>query len=146
MTYTKDTPAFIRHLYEKNMFISDFFDIKIDEIHCGGATVSLKIDHQKHLNHRGVVQSGALAALTDAVSEITGASVGAKVDTLSFSMNFIKGIKATKAVSVVSEIRHHGRTTMVITAEMYNENKNLMATSLITLSVEGIFDEIPKKW
>ena len=134
LTDTENVTAFIRHIYEKNLFLADFFNIKIDEIHCGGATLSLKIDPQKHLNQRGVVQKGALTVLTDAVSEITGASFGAKVDTVSFSMNFIKGIKVGKKASVVSEVKHYGRTTMVMSAVMYNEDKDLMATALITSS------------
>lgn len=146
MAYTKDVPTFIRETYKKNAFMADFFNIKIDEIHCGGATVSVKIVPEKHMNHRGVVHGGVLTALADSVLGVTGASVGASVVTLNFSMNFIKNIHVGGTARVQSEVKHHGKTTMVIAAEMYNEENELMATILTTMFIVGHFDEIPSKW
>ncbi len=52
--YFLDVPARIREIYKHNCFMSDFFHISIDEIYCGGAQVSLHIEHDKHANHRNV--------------------------------------------------------------------------------------------
>ena len=75
-----------------------------------------------------------------------GASVGVMAGTLSFGMNLTKGISACQMVEVNSIIKHHGRRTMVISSEIKDENAFLLATALTTMSVDGFFDEIPRKW
>ena len=79
--YFLDVPARIREIYKHNCFMSDFFHISIDEIYCGGAQVSLHIEHDKHANHRNVTHGGVLTALADSVLGVTGASVGEAVVT-----------------------------------------------------------------
>lgn len=101
--------------------------IEIDEIHCGGATVKMPIDFDIHTNHWLGVHGGALAALADAVMGITGASVGEVVQTLSFNINFISNLPGTGTAIVKSQVKHHGQTTMVIMAEMTDEQNNLLA-------------------
>lgn len=141
----QDVPAYIRKMYGYNSFMCKF-GISIDEITCGGAVVSLQIDPLKHFNHRGICHGGVLSALADSVLGVTGASVGAAVATLNFSMNFIKNVHSAGRVCVKSRIRHHGHTTMVIEAEMYDEKNSLMATILTTMFIVGRFEEIPAKW
>ena len=65
--------AHILDIYSKNHFMSDYFHIKITDIHCGSATVSLKTDPLKHNNHRGRLHGGVLVALADSV---TGRQIG----------------------------------------------------------------------
>lgn len=141
----KDVPAYIREMYRYNSFMNQF-GVEIGEITCGGATVSIKLDPTKHFNHRGICHGGVLTALADSVLGVTGASVGAAVATLNFSMNFIKNVHSEERIFVKSSIRHHGRTTMVIEAEMHDENNHLMATILTTMFIVGRFEEIPEKW
>lgn len=141
----KDVPAYIREMYRYNSFMNQF-GVEIGEITCGGAVVSIKLDPMKHFNHRGICHGGVLAALADSVLGVTGASVGAAVATLNFSMNFIKNVHSEERIFVKSSIRHHGRTTMVIEAEMHDEKNNLMATILTTMFIVGRFEEIPEKW
>lgn len=141
----KDVPAYIKEMYRYNSFMTGF-GICIDEIHCGGAVVSIKLDPMKHFNHRGICHGGVLTALADSVLGVTGASVGAAVATLNFSMNFIRNVHVAERIFVKSSIRHHGRTTMVIEAEMYDEDNSLMATILTTMFIVGRFKEIPEKW
>lgn len=140
-----DVPAYIRRMYGYNSFMCNF-GIHIDEITCGGATVSIDIDPLKHFNHRGICHGGVLTALADSVLGVTGASVGAAVATLNFSMNFIRNVHSAGRVYVKSNIRHHGHSTMVIEAEMYDAEDTLMATILTTMFVVGRFEEIPVKW
>lgn len=146
MTYVTNVPEHIRNIYSSNAFMQDFFKINIDEIKCGSVTVSLKIEADKHLNHRHVVHGGVMTALADSVLGVTGASVGKQVVTLSFSMNFIKNIKPNDIMKVVSSIKHVGHKTMVIEAKMYDGEKRLMATILTTMFIVGTFEEIPEKW
>lgn len=141
----KDVPAYIRDMYSRNCFMNNF-GVRIDEITCGGAVVSIEIDPEKHFNHRGICHGGVFTALADSVLGVTGASVGAVVATLSFSMNFIRNVHGSGRVYVRSKIKHHGRTTMVIDSEMYDDDKRIMATILTTMYIVGRFEEIPAQW
>ncbi len=142
----QDVPAHIREIYSHNAFMVNM-GVDIDEITCGGAVVSTAINPQKHFNHRGIVHGGLLVALADSVLGVTGASVGAKVVTLSFNMNFIRNVHSdNRRIYVRSWIRHHGHTTMVIEAKMYDDKDELMGTVLTTMYIVGRFEEIPEKW
>lgn len=143
---SQDVSALVMAIYDKAIFVPVFSHIKIDEVRCGGAKASLIIDAARHLSKQGFVQSGVLTALTDVTSRVTGASVGVMAGTLSFSMNLTKAISACKIVEVNSVIKHHGRRTMVIASEIKDENNFLLATALTMMSVDGFFDEIPRKW
>lgn len=145
MEQVKDVPAYIRKMYGYNSFMAGF-GISIDAVSCGSAAVSVVIDPLKHFNHRGTCQGGVLTALADSVLSVTGASAGSAVETLNLSMNFIRNVHNAGRICVKSRIRHHGRTTMVIEAEMYDEENTLLATILSTLLVVGRFEEIPEKW
>lgn len=144
--YYKDKAARIREVYESNCFMSDYFHISIDEVHCGKCQVSLKLEHDKHANHRNVVHGGVLTALADSVLGVTGASVGEVVVTAGFSMNFIRNTRLGERVRMISKIKHHGRSTMVIEGEMYDEDDRLMATMLATMMNVGKFEGIPREW
>ncbi|MFQ9522383.1 MAG: PaaI family thioesterase [Phascolarctobacterium faecium] len=117
--------------------------IEIDEIHCGGATVKMPIDFDIHTNHSWCTV--VLAALADAVMGITGASVGEVVQTLSFNINYQQS-PGTGTAIVKSQVKHHGQTTMVIMAEMIDEQNNLLAAITTTMFIAGHFNEIPREW
>ena len=127
MNTVTDVAAHIKQIWSSSAFMS-LLKIEIDEIHCGGATVKMPIDFDIHTNHWLGVHGGALAALADAVMGITGASVGEVVQTLSFNINFISNLPGTGTAIVKSQVKHHGQTTMVIMAEMTDEQNNLLAS------------------
>ena len=141
----KDVPAFIRSMYAENNFMNTF-GVHIDKIECGHVVVSIKVDPVKHFNHRNICHGGVMLALADSVLGVTGASVGAVVATLNFSMNFIKGVHKPTTLTVRSHIKHAGHSTMVIEAEMIDAEKNLIGTILTTMFIVGRFEEIPAKW
>lgn len=145
MSTVTNVEEHIRQIWSGSAFMQ-LLKIKIDEVHCGGATVSMPIDFDIHTNHWLGVHGGALAALADSVMGITGASVGEVVQTLSFNINFISNLPGTGTAIVTSQIKHHGQTTMVITAEMTDEQHNLLATITTTMFIAGHFNEIPKVW
>lgn len=126
MNTVTDVAAHIKQIWSSSAFMN-LLKVEIDEIHCGGATVKMPIDFDIHTNHWLGVHGGALAALADAVMGITGASVGEVVQTLSFNINFISNLPGTGTAIVKSQVKHHGQTTMVIMAEMTDEQNNLLA-------------------
>ena len=131
MNTVTDVAAHIKQIWSSSAFMN-LLKIEIDEIHCGGATVKMPIDFDIHTNHWLGVHGGALAALADAVMGITGASVGEVVQTLSFNINFISNLPGTGTAIVKSQVKHHGQTTMVIMAEMTDEQNNLLAANTST--------------
>lgn len=145
MSTVTNVEEHIRQIWSGSAFMQ-LLKINIDEVHCGGATVSMPIEFDIHTNHWLGVHGGALAALADSVMGITGASVGEVVQTLSFNINFISNLPGTGTAIVTSQIKHHGQTTMVITAEMTDEQHNLLATITTTMFIAGHFNEIPKVW
>jgi len=145
MNTVTDVAAHIKQIWSSSAFMN-LLKIEIDEIHCGGATVKMPIDFDIHTNHWLGVHGGALAALADAVMGITGASVGEVVQTLSFNINFISNLPGTGTAIVKSQVKHHGQTTMVIMAEMTDEQNNLLATITTTMFIAGHFNEIPREW
>ncbi len=145
MNTVTDVAAHIKQIWSSSAFMN-LLKIEIDEIHCGGATVKMPIDFDIHTNHWLGVHGGALAALADAVMGITGASVGEVVQTLSFNINFISNLPGTGTAIVKSQVKHHGQTTMVIMAEMTDEQNSLLAAITTTMFIAGHFNEIPREW
>lgn len=146
MNTVTDVAAHIKQIWSSSAFMN-LLKIEIDEIHCGGATVKMPIDFDIHTNHWLGVHGGALAALADTVMGITGASVGEVVQTLSFNINFISNLPGTGTAIVKSQVKHHGQTTMVIMAEMTDEQNNLLAAITTTMFIAGQhFNEIPREW
>lgn len=145
MNTVTDVAAHIKQIWSSSAFMN-LLKVEIDEIHCGGATVKMPIDFDIHTNHWLGVHGGALAALADTVMGITGASVGEVVQTLSFNINFISNLPGTGTAIVKSQVKHHGQTTMVIMAEMTDEQNNLLAAITTTMFIVGHFNEIPREW
>ena len=145
MNTVTDVAAHIKQIWSSSAFMN-LLKVEIDEIHCGGATVKMPIDFDIHTNHWLGVHGGALAALADAVMGITGASVGEVVQTLSFNINFISNLPGTGTAIVKSQVKHHGQTTMVIMAEMTDEQNNLLSAITTTMFIAGHFNEIPREW
>ena len=145
MNTVTDVAVHIKQIWSSSAFMN-LLKIEIDEIHCGGATVKMPIDFDIHTNHWLGVHGGALAALADAVMGITGASVGEVVQTLSFNINFISNLPGTGTAIVKSQVKHHGQTTMVIMAEMTDEQNNLLTAITTTMFIAGHFNEIPREW
>ena len=100
----------------------------------------------KHANHRNVTHGGVLTALADSVLGVTGASVGEAVVTASFAMDFISNVSMDGTVRMISNIKHHGRSTMVIVGEMYDDRNRLLATMMASMVNVDKIEGIPSKW
>lgn len=136
---------FVRKVYSINNFVK-FCDIKFDDMECGQATLSMVIDPEKHTNLYGIVHGGALESLADTAIGAVCATVGARVMTLSITTNFIKNIHPGEKATCIAKIRHHGRTTIIVDADMFNQQNQLMCRTLATMFVRGSFPEVPAKW
>lgn len=141
-----DISVKIRELYDRSCFMANFLPFQIDTVQCGRCQISLKIEHDKYADDRNEVHGGVLAALADAILVITSASVGEIAKTVSFSIDFVNKVNFDSTVRMISEIRHHGRTTMVISGEMYDEENRMLATMQATMMNRGKIEGVPRQW
>lgn len=135
----------LRDIYKGNQFIS-YCGITIDSVRCGEATLSLVVDDTKHTNQYGFTHGGALEALADIALGVVCATVGKRVMTLSFNMNFIKNIHAGERAIAVAVLRHNGKRTMVVDVDTTTENGELMTRATATMFVRDLYDNIPESW
>lgn len=141
-----EIPDHIRDIYTKNPFMADFFEVHIDEVHCGGATVSMRTVPEKHTNHRGIIHGGVMAALADSVLGVTGASMGCVVVTVSMTVDYIKNTTPGETMRVQSRVLHCGRSTMAIIAELRDEEDKLLGNMMASMMIVDHFPEIPREW
>ena len=135
----------LRDVYKGNQFIS-YCGITIDSVKCGEATLSLVVDDTKHTNQYGFTHGGALEALADIALGVACATVGKRVMTLSFNMNFIKNIHAGERATAVAIVRHNGHRTMVVDVDTVTNDGVLMTRATATMFVRDLYDNIPESW
>ncbi len=145
MEHSKTVAEQIREMYAGNWFMNQF-GISIDLIEWEHVIVSLQLKKEKHFNHRSVCHGGVLSALADSVTGVTGASAGAAVATLNMNMNFIKSVKKECRLFVESRVMHRGHTTMLISAEMYDEEGTRYATMTASMFILKQFEFVPEQW
>ena len=135
----------LRDVYKGNQFIS-YCGITIDSVKCGEATLSLVVDDTKHTNQYGFTHGGALEALADIALGVACATVGKRVMTLSFNMNFRKNIPAGARATAVAVVRHNGHRTMVVDVDTVTDDGVLMTRATATMFVRDLYDNIPESW
>ena len=74
------------------------------------------------------------------------ATVGKRVMTLSFNMNFIKNIHAGERATAVAVVRHNGHRTMVVDVDTVTDDGVLMTRATATMFVRDLYDNIPESW
>ncbi len=90
------------------------------------------------LNSLGVIQGGAISVLADAVMGLacgTKVSKSKKFSTLEFKINFIKPVNHGTLIAI-GKVQHFGHLSCVAEAEIYNEEKQLIAKSTGTLLIQ----------
>ena len=146
MLTAAEIPDYVKNIYKKNPFMSDYFHVDIEDVSCGSAVVSLKTDPAKHTNHRGIIHGGVMAALADSVLGVTGASMGCVVVTVSMTVNYIKNTKPGNRMYVKSRVVHAGRSTMTIMSTLCDEENVLLSEIISSMMIVGHFEEIPREW
>lgn len=145
MTEKEKINKILRAAYADNSFVN-LCDMVIDDISCGHAQLSMKITPEKHTNMYGVVHGGALAALADTVAGVTCSSVGARVVTINYTINFIKNIHAGDTAVSKGSIIQLGHKVIIVKIETYRGNGELLTEMLATMFRIGKFEEVPEEW
>ncbi len=135
----------IRKMWSTNAFMN-VLKIEIEEVHCGGCTLSMPIDFDIHTNHWLGVHGGALAAFADCVNGITCASVGKMAATLNMNINYLAGAKGFESLRCTAEIVHKGQSTINIRARI-SEGETLIAEAASIMFVMGpVAEKLPEEW
>ncbi len=131
--------------YSKNAFVA-LCGIEFQDISCGTAVLTMKVDSSKHTNMYSVVHGGALAALADTALGTACASTGARIVTIDYSINFLKNIKAGDTAKSVARVLQRGHKVIVVEVNTYDSHDILLTKLQGTAYVIGSFENIPEKW
>lgn len=135
----------IKKVYSINSFVK-LCGIELVDVECGKVTLQMPIDSAKHTNLYEVAHGGSLAALADTALGIASASVGARVVTINYTINFIKNLHAGDIATAVAKVIHRGHKTIIIKVETRNNAGTLLTEMTGTMYVIGQFENIPEKW
>lgn len=91
----------------------------------------------RHTNVYGMVHGGAMYTLADTTTGFAARTYGGRVVTLNGSMNYLTGSPDTTKIFCDGRVVRHGRKTIVVSAEVYDEFGTLMANGSYTLYVLG---------
>ncbi len=135
----------IKDVYSINSFVK-LCGMKLVDVECGKVKLEMPIDAAKHTNLYEVAHGGSLAALADTALGMASASVGARVVTINYTINFIKNLHAGDVATAVAKVIHRGRKTIIINVETFNGDGTLLTEMTGTMFVIGQFENIPEKW
>ena len=95
MSAKEEYTQIIKDVYSINSFVK-LCGMELVDVECGKVTLAMPIDAAKHTNLYEVAHGGSLAALADTALGMASASVGARVVTINYTINFIKFSAGTK--------------------------------------------------
>ena len=135
----------LKEIYEKGNPFVKLCGIVIDDAGCGFARSHMKVTAQL-TNLVGHLHGGAIATIIDNIFGVTCRTVGAEVVTQSIVTDFIRNTDIGKNVHAEGRIEHLGRTTIVLIADITDEDGRLMAHSIATMFVTGRDERFPREW
>ncbi|MGP1366210.1 MAG: PaaI family thioesterase [Schwartzia sp. (in: firmicutes)] len=137
--------AIIQDIFSSNQFVKHC-GILIDEVGCGWAKLHMPISDEVHTNLTGFVHGGALSTLANTAVGVACCTVGARTVTLNIVTDFIGNLRAGDTAWAEAKVTHHGRRTIVLSAEIYDDAHNLLSKTMASMYVKGEDDRIPARW
>jgi len=107
--------------------------IKIDQIAVGSATLSLKVRKELKQN-RGVVHGGAIASLIDSATAFAIISMlqpDESATTVDMTISYLRPVARGRMTASAKVVRA-GRRIIAVSAEAYDDQQTIVATSLST--------------
>ena len=105
-------------------------NIKLIDYDSESATMEVVID-ENSLNPYGIVHGGLIFTLADTSMGVISRATGKLAVTLNSQINYLKPGKGNKLISKAKAIKI-GKTTALLTADIYDELNNLIASSNAT--------------
>ena len=113
MSAKEEYTQIIKDVYSINSFVK-LCDMELVDVECGKVTLAMPIDAAKHTNLYEVAHGGSLAALADTALGMASASVGARVVTINYTINFIKNLHAGDVATAVGTVIQRGHKIIII--------------------------------
>lgn len=135
----------LKEIYEKGNPFVMLCGIVIDDAGCGMAKSHMVVT-EPLTNLVGHLHGGAIATIIDNIFGVTCRTVGAEVVTQSITTSFIRNTDIGKTIYASGHIEHLGRTTIVLAADIKDEDERLMAHSIATMFVTGSDARFPREW
>lgn len=107
--------------------------IELDDISSGTATLGLDVRDELKQNH-GVVHGGAIASLIDTATAFAIISLlapGERVTTVDLTISYLRPLTEGR-VTAVAKVLRAGRRLFVVSAEVFDKDKELATTALST--------------
>ena len=98
----------------------------------GGATVELDLTPEL-LNPLGMAHGGLIFTLCDVATGVAARTGGRITVTLDSNIHFLRRAKDTEKLVARGRVVKEGRTTGLVTAEVFNDEGKLIATSDMTV-------------
>lgn len=116
---------------------TNYCGLKLVDMTLGKAIVESKaVDEFPSKNFMGNVHGGYIFTMADVAGGLAVASYGERCVTIDCHVNFIKGIGIGK-LTAEGQVVHKGKSTAVAKVEVYNERRQLIATSTNTMFLLG---------
>ena len=114
----------------------EFFGISIKYLAEGRAVaeVSVKEDYS---NSQGIAHGGITATLVDTVMGVAIFTLNRRVVTLEMNLNYLAPARAGDTLTAEARVVHKGSNTAVSEAEVYNQQKTLVAKSRGTFFIRS---------
>ena len=131
-TLTADQRRRIESALEKVPF-ARLIGIELEDVQAGIATLALDVREELKQNH-GVVHGGAVASLIDSATAFAVISVlppDERATTADLTISFLRPLTKGRARCTAKVLRA-GRRLIVVSAELFDNAGNLVATALTT--------------
>ena len=116
-----------------NIPFAKLLGIELVEIALGRAKLSLTIKDDLKRNY-GIVHGGAIASLIDSATAFATLSLleaGQRTTTIDMTVQFLRPLSSGHAIAEAKVVRA-GRRIFSVSADVYDDNQNLVATALST--------------
>jgi len=127
-------------IYDRNPYVK-LLEMNIIDLMEGKVQITMPVKADKHTNLYGAAHGGSLASLADTVMGVACASCGKRVVTIEMNINYIKSVSGGTTVLAVAQVIHNGRQTMVVEADIQDNQGNLVAKSRGTFCIIGRFEK-----
>lgn len=135
MNRAKITAAQLRRIRKAvdTVPFAQLLGIELDDISSGTATLGLDVRDELKQNH-GVVHGGAIASLIDTATAFAIISLlapGERVTTVDLTISYLRPLTEGR-VTAVAKVLRAGRRLFVVSAEVFDKDKELATTALST--------------
>jgi uncharacterized protein (TIGR00369 family) len=128
---------YLKEIY-RTPILENFLDLSIVSLAEGKAVFSTQITGNRS-NIYGYTHGGTLASISDVAMGAACITLGKRIVTIDLNISFIKGAPTGSILTAFGEVISNGNTIMRATAEIFDEQKQLIVRSQASYFITGDF-------